>query len=84
MEMPNSCDDCPMFDYSGDYPFCNVTYHSSGYNFPFKKKRMDDCPLSEENDDFAYHEIDWYYACGGLSDDYSIVNGNPFNSEDEK
>ena len=47
MEMPKTCDDCPMFDYSGDYPTCGVTQSSRGYNFEFKKKRMSECPLHE-------------------------------------
>ena len=43
--MPACCDSCDCFDISGDYPFCLLTHHSTGYNFDYLNKRMDDCPL---------------------------------------
>ena len=45
MEMPKSCDECPLFDDRWDYPTCYVNQLSSGYNFPIKDKRMDFCPI---------------------------------------
>ena len=46
-KLPDSCDDCPVFDLSGDYPYCPITQHSTGYTFPYNKMRMNDCPLSD-------------------------------------
>ena len=43
--MPTCCDNCDCFDISGDYPFCLLTHHSTGYNFDYLNKRMDDCPF---------------------------------------
>lgn len=45
MTMPPYCDECSCFDISGDYPSCLLTHHSTGYNFNYREKRMDDCPL---------------------------------------
>lgn len=47
IEMPNCCDECPLFVDYYDYPTCKVDMKSSGYNFPIKAKRMDFCPLSD-------------------------------------
>ena len=47
MDMPKSCNKCPMFDDRWDYPTCFITQKSSGYNFPIHEKRMDFCPLKE-------------------------------------
>ena len=45
MDMPKSCDECPLFDDRWDYPTCYVNQLSSGYNFPIRDKRMDFCPI---------------------------------------
>lgn len=49
MKMPKCCDDCPMLNDDGDYPTCRVTQTSRGYDFPTREKRMDDCPLRDED-----------------------------------
>lgn len=49
MKMPKCCDDCPMLNDDGDYPTCRVTQTSRGYDFPKLEKRMDDCPLRDED-----------------------------------
>lgn len=48
IEMPKCCADCPLYNDNYDYPTCNVTGSSRGYNFKIHEKRMPDCPLYEE------------------------------------
>ena len=52
MPFPKTCADCYMFDYDSDYPACRATKDtdSSGYNFPYRDKRMNFCPLTEQPD----------------------------------
>ena len=45
MEMPKSCDACPLLDESGDYPMCRATQETRGYNFDTRNKKMDKCPI---------------------------------------
>lgn len=47
IEMPKSCNDCPMYDDRWDYPTCYITNESRGYNFDIFNKRMPNCPLKE-------------------------------------
>ena len=47
MEMPTDCDNCSLFDDRFDYPSCNATGHSRGYNWNPRGQRMPDCPLIE-------------------------------------
>ena len=47
VEMPKSCFECWALDDNGDYPRCRITQTQKGYNFPTRKERMDDCPLSD-------------------------------------
>ncbi len=47
MEMPKNCDTCWALDDYGDYPRCRITEEQRGYNFPVRKRRMDNCPLIE-------------------------------------
>ena len=49
MQMPECCDACPMLNDEGDYPMCRITSTTRGYNFDKLKKRMDDCPLRNED-----------------------------------
>lgn len=46
--MPSCCADCPLYNDFYDYPTCNVTNHSMGYDFPIRKRRMPTCPLKEQ------------------------------------
>lgn len=46
--MPQCCDDCFAFDDSGDYPYCRISQYSAGYTFESAKRRMNYCPLIEE------------------------------------
>lgn len=48
IKMPKCCADCPLYNDNYDYPTCNVTGSSRGYNFKIHEKRMPDCPLYEE------------------------------------
>ena len=47
MEMPECCDECPMYYDGYDYPTCYLTTSRTGYNFDIRDKRMKDCPLQE-------------------------------------
>ena len=47
MELPTDCDNCSLFDDRFDYPSCNATGHSRGYNWNPRGQRMPDCPLIE-------------------------------------
>lgn len=47
MEMPKSCNDCPMYDDRWDYPTCYITDKSMGYKFNIFDRRMPHCPLKE-------------------------------------
>lgn len=47
MEMPTDCDNCSLFDDRFDYPSCNATGYSRGYNWNPRGQRMPDCPLIE-------------------------------------
>ena len=46
--MPQCCDDCFAFDDSGDYPYCRILHYSAGYTFESAKRRLNYCPLIEE------------------------------------
>ena len=46
--MPQCCDDCFAFDDRGDYPYCLISQYSTGYTFDSAKRRMNYCPLIEE------------------------------------
>lgn len=45
---PKCCADCPLLNTDGDYPTCNATGDSSGYDFPTHSKRMRGCPIVED------------------------------------
>lgn len=46
--MPQCCDDCFAFDDRGDYPYCRILHYSTGYNFSSATRRLNYCPLIEE------------------------------------
>ena len=50
MQMPSCCNECPMLDDNGDYPFCILTRDQRGYNFDTRSKRMDSCPLEDADE----------------------------------
>ena len=77
MDMPNSCDECPLFDARWDYPTCYVNQFSSGYKFPVRDKRMDFCPIKCDIDDIRteIEELNTYYhAPDALDKVLSIIN----------
>ncbi len=45
--MPKCCDDCFALDDNGDYPHCQISGTSRGYNFNTRDGRMVDCPMRE-------------------------------------
>lgn len=47
LNMPKNCDECIFLDELGDYPTCNITKDSRGYNFRTRDIRMNSCPLKE-------------------------------------
>ena len=47
MKMPKDCDNCSFYNDDYDYPTCNVTRLSRGYNWRPFDQRMPDCPLVE-------------------------------------
>ena len=49
--MPTDCDNCPFFNEGIDYPSCNATGYSRGYNWNPRGQRMPDCPLIEVTED---------------------------------
>lgn len=46
--MPQCCDDCFAFDDRGDYPYCRILHYSAGYTFDSANRRLNYCPLIEE------------------------------------
>lgn len=54
MEMPQECDQCPFFDDRYDYPTCDVTRRSHGYNWNPQGQRMPECPLVEVTGDLKH------------------------------
>ena len=50
MQMPSCCNECPMLDDHGDYPFCILTRDQRGYNFDTFSRRMDSCPLEDADE----------------------------------
>ena len=50
MQMPSCCNECPMLDDNGDYPFCILTKDQRGYTFDTLSRRMDSCPLEDANE----------------------------------
>ena len=76
MDMPKSCDECPLFDDRWDYPTCYVNQLSSGYNFPIRDKRMDFCPIKCDIDDIKA-EIEKEKVC-------KIKGYNAIGSKSEK
>ena len=50
MQMPSCCNECPMLDDNGDYPFCILTKDQRGYNFDTLSKRMDSCSLEDADE----------------------------------
>ena len=45
---PECCADCRFFDDSGDYPSCIALNIARGYNFDYRHKVMEDCPITTE------------------------------------
>ena len=48
-QMPEDCDNCRFYNDNYDYPTCDVTGFSRGYNWSPFGQRMSDCPLIEIN-----------------------------------
>lgn len=55
IKMPKTCRKCPFFDDNCDYPTCGITHLSKGYNWNPYNKRMEDCPLHEEEEKKENH-----------------------------
>ena len=58
IEMPKCCNDCPLSDDSGDYPFCWALQQNRGYRFDQKTKRFPNCPLKPIEEKKEDSEID--------------------------
>ncbi len=58
MDMPEDCDSCPFFDDGTDYPTCNATGHSRGYNWNPRGQVMPDCPLEEVIAEVAIQHVE--------------------------
>ena len=56
MNMPKCCDDCPIFDDSGDYPYCRVLHETRGYTFETLVKRFPNCPLKNMDKEEEKHK----------------------------
>ena len=90
MEMPTDCDNCSLFDDRFDYPSCNATGHSRGYNWNPRGQRMPDCPLIEVPEDVQpvkhgknlkeeYPTLFQCSVCGCEDWDTSEVNYGEYN-----
>lgn len=83
MQMPSCCNECPMLDDHGDYPFCILTKDQRGYNFDTFSKRMNTCPLEETKIvpplyDFYCNKCGRTYYSTGIhtTNDYYLINSN--------
>ena len=85
MDMPKSCDECPLFDDRWDYPTCYVNQLSSGYTFPIRDKKMEFCPIKCNINDIKteiksmYHKVEFMdeYGSGynsALDDVVEVIN----------
>ena len=61
IEMPTDCDNCLLFDDRFDYPSCNATGHSRGYNWNPHGQRMPDCPLADVREDMDMVDLACWY-----------------------
>ena len=48
VDMPDSCQHCPMLDWDLDYVKCKATDRHFHLSEPWKKSRVSDCPMIEE------------------------------------
>lgn len=73
IDMPKSCDDCPLYDDRWDYPTCYVTNKSRGYNWDYRNHRMSNCPLTEIK---PTAKVDRCVCCGEIVPEGTMVCSN--------
>lgn len=49
--IPNRCVECLFLNGDGDYPRCEITEETKGYNFDIYTFRMANCPLIDVDDE---------------------------------
>ena len=81
MEMPTDCDNCSFFDDRFDYPSCNVTGYSRGYNWNPRGQRMPDCPIIEVPPHGRLIDADVLREAIGKSEEIAMREYNELSDE---